>query len=90
MKTIKVRLEIEKPGLFGKKKRADDAAMDPANQWVMLFGASPLGRNINLYHEDGDDSTWSASHAPSGLHNVDPVLWLLYCAGVFPARKIPD
>ena len=77
-------------GLFGKKKRVNDAAPDPANQWVMLFGASPLGRNINLYHEDGDDSTWCASQAPSGLHNVDPVLWLLYCAGVFPARKIPD
>lgn len=83
--------EPEKKGLFarlfGKKDRSDEENYDPANQWVMLFGASPLGKNISLYHENGDSSTWYASQAPSGLHNVDPVLWLLYCADIYPAKK---
>lgn len=76
--------------LFGKKTQTNEESYDPADQWVMLFGASPLGKNINLYHEGGDSSTWYASQAPSGLHNVDPVLWLLYCADVFPAKKFAD
>lgn len=76
--------------LFGRGKKNAPQTVDPADQWVMLFGASPLGRSMELYHEPGDSSTWYASQAPSGLHNVDPVLWLLYCAGIFPGKKYED
>lgn len=86
--------EPEKVGffarLFGRRNRREEENFDPANQWVMLFGASPLGRSVNLYHEAGDDSTFYVSQAPSGLHNVDPILWLLHCAGIFPARRFED
>lgn len=84
------REDTVRSGLFGrlfsgKKKRRDEE--DTGNQPVMLFGASPLGRNPGLYHEAGDDSTYYASQEPRGLHNVDPILWLLYCHGLFPARR---
>ncbi len=64
--------------LFGGGKKASGRDDAPAQPWVMLFGASPLGRNVNLYHEDGDSSTYYVSQAPSGLHNIDPILWLLF------------
>lgn len=76
-------------GLFRRNNRQEDR-YDPADQWVMLFGASPLGRNVDLYHEEGDASTYYVSQAPNGMHNVDPVLWLLHCAGVFPAVQYQE
>lgn len=85
--------EAPKQGLFARlfgRKAAREENYNPADQWVMLFGASPLGRNMNLYHEDGDESTWYASQAPNGLHNVDPILWLLHCAEIFPAKKFEN
>lgn len=91
-KWLRLDDEPEKSGFFsrlfgGGKKNSGGAS---SHQWVMLFGVSPLGRNADLYHADGDDSTYYVTQAPSGLHNVDPVLWLLFCNGLFPARIIEE
>jgi len=68
--------------LFGKKPKVeeDDNGGENIKQWVMLFAASPLGRNVQFL----EDNRLGAS--PSGLLNVDPLLGLLYCSVVFPPK----
>ena len=86
--------EVEEPKgclarLFGggKKKQAEEVQEDDILQRAMLFGVSPLGRNANP-HKDEYTGMTVVDRAPNGLHNADPVLWLLYCCGLFPARKM--
>lgn len=74
----------QKRGLFSRLfSRADDDYEDENDfkPWVMLFAASPLGRNVNFC---GDNLL---SVAPSGMLNVDPLLWLLYCVNMYPAQR---
>jgi len=81
----------EKRGLFsrmfGGKKREEDVQEDSILQRAMLFGVSPLGRDANP-HRDPYTGMTVVDRAPNGLHNADPVLWLLYCCGLFPARRV--
>ena len=76
--------EKKKGCLFGwLKPRAQKEEVDSTSikQWVMLFAASPLGRNIQFI--DGN----RLATAPSGMLNIDPLLWLLYCCDIFPEKK---
>ncbi len=77
--------------LFGGRKRqaAEEEAQDSIDQRVMLFGVSPLGRDANPHKDDYTGMT-VVDRVPNGLHSADPVLWLLYCCGVFPARRIRE
>ena len=82
----------ENPGclarLFGKGKKArtDEAGEENVTQQAMLFGVSPLGKNANP-HKSATSMYTVVDHAPNGFHNADPVLWLLFCCGVFPAAR---
>ena len=55
-----------------------------ARQSVMLFAASPLGRDAQFVNDDCNQM----AVAPSGMMNVDPLLWLLYCCDLYPARAM--
>ena len=71
-----------KRGLFGKLfggKPKPQEEEETIRQPVMLFAASPLGRNVRA---TGDNRL---SDAPAGMLNVDPLLWLLYCCNIYPA-----
>lgn len=77
----------KKPGFFKRLFGGGrDEGQDEGNirQWVMLFAASPLGRNVYF----NDDNLLAI--APSGMLNVDPLLWLLYCCNIYPPRRIED
>lgn len=74
----------KKKGLFGRLFGGKEEEFDEdetIKQWVMLFAASPLGRNIQFV---GDNML---GMAPSGMLNIDPLLWLLYCSDIFPAKE---
>lgn len=77
---------VKKPSfwerLFGKRREKVAAEPDDnIKQWVMLFAASPLGRNAQFISDN------ELGMAPSGMLNVDPLLWLLYCCDIFPGVK---
>ena len=82
--------QAKKPGffkrLFGGGSAADESE-ENIMQRAMLFGVSPLGRGTNPHKtDDADLGTLTVlDHPPHGLHNADPVLWILYCCGIFPA-----
>ena len=79
----KLPAKPEKRGLFGRlfggKPEKDE--LPSVKQWVMLFAASPLGRNA------GAKSDNRLEVAPSGMLNVDPLLWLLYCCDIYPVLE---
>lgn len=67
--------------LFGRHDDEDDEDNgEKIKQWVMLFAASPLGRNVEFIEAN------QMGAAPSGMLNVDPLLWLLYCCDVYPGK----
>ena len=68
--------------LFGGKSEPEERVS--ARQSVMLFAASPLGRDAQFVNDDCNQM----AVAPSGMMNVDPLLWLLYCCDLYPARAM--
>lgn len=79
--------------LFGwLSRRGSDEAGDATGnikQWVMLFAACPLGKDV-VITEDSVTGEVRVDNQPKGLLNVDPLLWLLYCCDIFPAMETDD
>lgn len=76
---------VVKKGLFGKKKVKRKENENDDDQWILLFGCSALGLNCHI-SKDMENRN-HVFPMPKGLHNADPVLWLLNVAGYYPSAE---